>query len=87
MWCIRRAGVSKPFVDENFDFFARRWRDRRSRRRGGSAALRATDRALGEAVGQDWVERNFPPAAKENMEKLVDALERALEQDIQQLPG
>jgi putative endopeptidase len=23
-----------------------------------------TDRALGEAVGQDWVKQNFPPAAK-----------------------
>ena len=24
----------------------------------------ATDQALGEAVGQDWVKQNFPPAAK-----------------------
>ncbi len=47
---------------------------------------RATDQALGEAVGQDWVKQNFPPDAKANMDKLVAALERALGEDIQQLP-
>ncbi len=40
---------------------------------------RLTDGALGEAVGQDWVRENFPPQAKDNMEKLVAALEAALE--------
>ena len=37
-----------------------------------------TDGALGEAVGQDWVKKNFPPDAKANMDKLVAALEKAL---------
>ena len=32
-----------------------------------------TDGSLGEAVGQDWVAQNFPPAAKESMDKLVAA--------------
>jgi putative endopeptidase len=45
-----------------------------------------TDRQLGEAVGQDWVKQNFPPAAKDNMEKLVAALKTALGEDIEQLP-
>ena len=45
-----------------------------------------TDRALGEAVGQDWVKQNFPPAAKDSMEKLVTALEKALGDDIKTLP-
>ena len=57
---------------------------------GAGSALEAlhaaTDQALGEAVGQDWVAQNFPPAAKENMDKLVAALERALGEDIAQLP-
>jgi len=46
----------------------------------------ATDRALGEAVGQDWVKENFPPSAKASMDKLVAALEKALGDDIQTLP-
>ena len=45
-----------------------------------------TDRALGEAVGQDWVKQNFPPAAKASMDKLVAALEKALGDDIKTLP-
>ena len=45
-----------------------------------------TDRALGEAVGQDWVKQNFPPAAKQSMDKLVAALEKSLGDDIKTLP-
>ncbi len=37
-------------------------------------------------MGQDWVKQNFPPDAKANMDKLVAALEKALGEDIQQLP-
>jgi putative endopeptidase len=44
-----------------------------------------TDGALGEAVGQDWVKQNFPPAAKISMEKLVTNLESALHDDIANL--
>ena len=45
-----------------------------------------TDNALGEAVGQDWVKQNFPPAAKDSMDKLVAALEKSLGDDIKTLP-
>ncbi len=45
-----------------------------------------TDQALGEAVGQDWVKENFPPAAKASMDKLVAALEKSLGDDIKTLP-
>ena len=47
---------------------------------------RATDAALGEAVGQDWVKQNFPPAAKASMDQLVAALEKALADDMRDLP-
>ena len=78
--------MSQAFVDENFNFFssdllgqkeiAPRWR----------RCTQATDGALGEAVGQDWVKKYFSPEKKENMVKLVTALEAALAEDIQQLP-
>jgi putative endopeptidase len=45
-----------------------------------------TDHALGEAVGQDWVKQNFPPAAKKSTEDLVADLEKSLAADIQTLP-
>ncbi len=68
------------------DSSGRLWRGKRSRSRAGSSAPRATDRALGEAVGQDWVKQNFPPAAKASMDKLVAALEKALADDMRDLP-
>ena len=78
--------LSKPFVDENFNFFSATLNGQKEQTPRWKRCTRATDAALGEAVGQDWVKRNFPPDAKANMDKLVAALERALAQDIQQLP-
>ena len=45
-----------------------------------------TDQAFGEAFAQDWVKRNFSPAAKAGAERLVDALEKALAEEIRTLP-
>jgi putative endopeptidase len=78
--------LSQPFVDENFDFFNKTLSGQKEIQPRWKRCTRLTDRALGEAVGQDWVNQNFPPSSKENMEKLVAALRVALEQDIQQLP-
>jgi putative endopeptidase len=78
--------LSKPFVDENFNFFAATLRGQKEQTPRWKRCTRATDAALGEAVGQDWVKQYFPPEAKANMEKLVSALERALGQDIKELP-
>ncbi len=78
--------LSKPFVDENFNFFQATLNGQKEQAPRWKRCSRATDQALGEAVGQDWVKQNFPPDAKANMDKLVAALERALGQDIAQLP-
>jgi putative endopeptidase len=78
--------LSKAYVDENFDFFNKTLSGQKEIQPRWKRCTRLTDRALGEAVGQDWVQQNFPPSSKENMEKLVAALRVALEQDIQQLP-
>jgi putative endopeptidase len=77
--------LSKPFSDENFNFFSATLMGQKEEQPRWKRCTSATDRALGEAVGQDWVKVNFPPQAKDNMEKLVHALEAALGQDIQQL--
>jgi putative endopeptidase len=78
--------LSKPFEDENFAFFSATLQGQKEEQPRWKRCTRMTDGALGEAVGQDWVKQNFPPAAKDNMEKLVKALEAALAQDINQLP-
>jgi putative endopeptidase len=78
--------LSKPFVDENFNFFSATLQGQKIDQPRWKRCTRMTDMALGEAVGQDWVMQNFPPDAKNNMENLVHALEAALAQDINQLP-
>jgi putative endopeptidase len=78
--------LPKAFFDENFDFFSRTLSGQQEPEARWKQCSSMTDRALGEAVGQDWVKQNFPPAAKESMDKLVAALEKSLGDDIQGLP-
>ena len=50
-------------------------------------ALCGIDRsALGEALGQKYVEITFGAEGKPRMLKMVDALEKSLDEDIQGLP-
>src|SRR5215469_6358965 len=76
--------LSRAFVEENFNFTRNlsgarelppRWR----------RCVNSTDRALGEALGQAYVARAFPPASKERVLKMVRAIEAALEQDVNEL--
>jgi predicted metalloendopeptidase len=77
--------MSKPFVDANFKMqqaltgqaqIQERWK----------RCVNSTDRALGEALGKRYVDETFPPEAKQRMLKMVDALEKSLNQDIGGLP-
>jgi putative endopeptidase len=78
--------LSAAFDDAHFAFFNKTLQGQAVQTARWKRCTAMTDRELGEAVGQDWVKQNFPPAAKENMEKLVAALKTALGDDIQQLP-
>jgi putative endopeptidase len=78
--------LPKAFFDENFDFFAHTLAGQQEPQVRWKRCTAMTDDALGEAVGQDWVKENFPPAAKESMDKLVAALEKSLGDDIKTLP-
>jgi putative endopeptidase len=78
--------LSDNFADASFNFFQKTLQGQVEQTARWKRCTALTDRAMGEAVGQDWVKENFPPSAKENMEKLVAALKQALAQDIQSLP-
>ena len=78
--------LPKAFFDENFNFFSRTLAGQKEPIARWKMCTSMTDEALGEAVGQDWVKQNFPPAAKDRMDKLVAALEKSLGDDIQTLP-
>ncbi|HWA95460.1 MAG TPA: M13 family metallopeptidase [Terracidiphilus sp.] len=78
--------LSKPFFDENFAFYGKTLAGQKEPQPRWRQCTIMTDRALGEAVGQDWVKQNFPPSAKASMDKLVASLEKALGEDIKTLP-
>jgi putative endopeptidase len=78
--------LSTPIYDESFAFFGKTLRGQKVPQARWKRCSSATDNALGEAVGQDWVKQNFPPAAKDSMDKLVAALEKSLGDDIRTLP-
>jgi putative endopeptidase len=78
--------LPKAFFDENFAFFGKTLSGQKEPLARWKQCSSATDNALGEAVGQDWVKQNFPPAAKASMDKLVAALEKSLGDDIKALP-
>jgi putative endopeptidase len=80
------SGLSKPIFDEDFAFFGKTLQGQQEPEARWKQCSSATDNALGEAVGQDWVQQNFPPAAKDSMDKLVAALEKSLGDDIKTLP-
>jgi len=80
------GNLSSAFFDEDFRFFGQTLIGQKTPLPRWRQCTRATDGALGEAVGQDWVKQNFPPAAKESMDKLVAELEKALADDMRDLP-
>ncbi len=80
------AALPKEFRDEDFAFWgANVGRQEKPTPRWKQCAA-ITDQAFGEAFAQDWVKRNFSPAAKAGTERLVDALEKALADEIRTLP-
>jgi putative endopeptidase len=78
--------MSDAFLQENFKFYGVILTGQKEITPRWKRCTRATDNALGEAVGQDWVKTHFSPDKKENMLKLVTALETAMAKDIEQLP-
>ena len=78
--------LTQAIFDEDFAFFGKTLAGQKEPRPRWKRCTALTDAALGEAVGQDWVKTNFPPAAKDSTDKLVAALEKSLADDIRTLP-
>lgn len=84
-WQVIRSSaayLSKDFVDANFDFYGRTLSGTPELRERWKRAVSFVEGAMGEAVGRIYVERHFPPAAKEAMDELVANLVEAYRQSI-----
>ena len=74
--------LSDPFVEENFDFNARTLAGQKEIRPRWKRCSSATDTYLGEALGQVYVAKYFPPEAKAQVLEMVHNLTAALTDDI-----
>lgn len=77
--------LSTPFVDARFAFRGKTLQGLEQQEPRWKRAVNATEDALGEAVGKLYVERNFDPASKRQMEELVSNLRAAFRQGIDDL--
>ncbi len=79
------AFLSDPFVAENFAFYGTQLTGVPVNRERWKRGVGLVEAALGEAVGKVYVERHFPPAAKEAMDELVANLVAAYRESISDL--
>jgi predicted metalloendopeptidase len=78
--------LSTPFVDEDFHFKGMILTGAKEILPRWKRCVKSTDHALGEALGQVYVKKAFPPEAKTRALAMVKYLEAALADDIRQLP-
>ncbi len=77
--------LSSKFVDEDFNFYGRALTGTKEILPRWKRCVRATDRELGEALGQEYVKQTFPPAAKARALEMVHNLIGALRDDLSTL--
>src|SRR6267154_2385401 len=79
-------GLSEKFVAEDFDFRGKTLTGAKEIQPRWKRCVQATDRVLGEALGQLYVQKYFPPQAKARALEMVHNLIAALRDDLQTLP-
>src|SRR5438128_885138 len=76
------AYLSSKFVDEDFHFKGTVIQGAKENLPRWKRCVANTDRVLGEALGEVYVQKAFPPAAKARALEMVRNLEAALKSDI-----
>jgi len=79
------AFLTDDFVNADFEFYGKVLSGTPELKPRWKRVLSATNSSLSEAVGQMYVEKYFPPEAKERMLKLVENLRIALGERIEKL--
>jgi predicted metalloendopeptidase len=78
--------LSEKFVNEDFDFRGRIVTGAKQIQPRWKRCVQSTDRNLGEALGQVYVQKYFPPEAKAHALEMVHNLIAALRDDLKTLP-
>ncbi len=74
--------LSRPFRDASFDFFSKTLSGVKEQPARWKQCVQATDRALGEALGQKFVEVAFSGPSKTKALQLVNEIEKQMAEDI-----
>jgi endothelin-converting enzyme/putative endopeptidase len=82
---LAAPALPKRIRQENFNFFQKTLQGAKEMEDRWKTCTNAVDADLGEALGQKYVEMTFGTQGKERTLKMVHALEKALERDIQEL--
>ncbi|MEO8549643.1 MAG: M13 family metallopeptidase [Kofleriaceae bacterium] len=77
--------LAKPFVDATFELYGHQLAGIEEQKPRWKRCVEQTDTLLGEALGQKYVEKYFPPAAKARMTDLVHNLLSAMKDTIDRL--
>ncbi len=80
------GSLSTPFVEEDFAFNGKYLSGTTEMKPRWKRCVESTDQLLGEALGQKYVEKYFPPAAKARMQDMVRNLLAAMRDDILSRP-
>ena len=77
--------LSAPFLNENFAFYGKTLQGQQELKPRWKRCTEDVDGYLGEALGQAYVDKYFPPQAKQEALKMVKEIQAAMEQDINAL--
>lgn len=77
--------LSDAFVEARFDFFGRTLNGQQAQRARWKRGVQVVNGSMSEALGQLYVERHFPAAAKARMESMINNLIEAYRQSITSL--
>ena len=81
----RAALLSRPFRDQDFAFFGTVLRGVKEQKPRWQTCVTQVDDQLGEALGREFVERNFPPEVRADAQRMSLQIQQAMAERINQL--
>jgi len=88
-WHLLRGSAAllpAAFVDESFSFYGKVLSGQLEQEPRWKRSAKMVDGCIGEALGQLYVEKCFPPAAKARMNELVDNLKAVFRDRLESVP-
>jgi endothelin-converting enzyme/putative endopeptidase len=82
---VNPIAYPKALDEEHFDFYGHKLRGQPEQRARWKRCVNATDDALGEALGQVYVQTEFPSTSKQATLQMVNDIEKAMDEDINTL--